>query len=104
MERAINVGLALSCLSRLAFRRMLALDVSPDTVQEVPRILEERFRDLYQGQFLDLSLQRRLETLEEYLTMARLKTGVVLGVACEVGVVVAKAGPGCIQNQRLAEA
>ena len=64
----------------------------PDTVQEVHRIFDERFRDLCQGQFLDLAFQGRLPTLEEYLTMVRLKTGVLLGVACEVGAVVAQAG------------
>ena len=65
VEQAINVGLALSCLSRLAFRRMLALDVCPDTAQEVPRIPEERFRDFCQGQFLDLAFQGRLPTIGE---------------------------------------
>ena len=36
---------------------MLALDVGPDTVLEVHLILEERFRDLRQGQFLDPAFQ-----------------------------------------------
>ena len=96
LEQAIAVGLALPCLSRLAFHRMLALDVGPDTFPEVHRILEERFRDLCQGQFLDLAFQGCLPTLEEYLAMAWLKTGVLLGVACEVGVVVSKGDPGRI--------
>ena len=93
VEQAIDAAQALSSYSQRAFLRMLEQGSCADTIPEAQRILEERFRDVCQGQFLDLAFRRRLPTLEEYLTMVWLKIGLLLGVAREVGAVVAQAAP-----------
>jgi len=82
--QALNGGLALSCFARLALH---AGDSSP----EVHRLLEWTVIDLCRGQYMDLRFQDLIPSLEEYLEMVRLKTGVLLGTACEVGALVAGA-------------
>lgn len=91
VDQAINGGLALSCYARLALHGMVERGVSPGTVLQVHRLLEETVIDLCRGQYLDLDFRNRLPTLVEYLEMVRLKTGVLLGAACEVGAIVAGA-------------
>jgi len=44
--------------------------------------------DLCRGQYMDIHFQTLMPSLEEYLEMVRLKTGVLLGTACEIGALV----------------
>ena len=89
VDQGINVGLSLSCYSRLALHQMLEEGVPPRTVLEVHQLLEETAVDLCRGQYLDLDFRDRIPSLEEYREMVRLKTGVLLGTACQVGALVA---------------
>jgi geranylgeranyl diphosphate synthase type I len=91
VDQAINAGLALSCYARLALHGMLERGVSPGTFLEIQRLLERTVIDLCRGQYLDIHYQSELPTLEQYLEMVRLKTGVLLGAACETGALVAGA-------------
>ena len=96
MDQAINAGLALSSYSRLALLGMVEQSVPSSIVTEVYRLLERTVIDLCQGQYLDLHLQQvwwanHIPTVDEYLAMAELKTGALLGTVCEVGAIVAGA-------------
>jgi geranylgeranyl diphosphate synthase type I len=91
VDQAINGGLALSCYARLALHGMLERGVSPGTILEVHKLLERTVVDLCRGQYLDLDYRTERPSLEQYLEMVRLKTGVLLGAACEVGAIVAGA-------------
>lgn len=95
-DQAINVGLALSCYARLALHGMVEQHVSPGTVLEIHRLLEQTAIDMSRGQHMDLRFQQvtspaSAPTLSEYLEMVRLKTCVLVGAACEVGTLVAEA-------------
>ena len=96
VDQAINAGLALSCYARLALHGMAERGVSPGTFHEIQRLLEHTVIDLTRGQYLDIHFQQAMSpvsipTLGDYLEMVRLKTGVLLGTACEVGAMVAGA-------------
>jgi len=91
VDQAINAGLALSSYARLALHGMAEQGVSPGTFLEIQRLLEHTVIDLCRGQYLDIHYRSELPTLEQYLEMVRLKTGALLGTACEVGVLVAGA-------------
>jgi geranylgeranyl diphosphate synthase, type I len=77
-EQALNAGLALSCYARLALQSL-----EPALARRVQAILERAVLDLCEGQHLDLGMM--CPSLEEYQEMVRLKTGVLLGAACEAG-------------------
>lgn len=57
----------------------------------VCRLLEKTVLDLCRGQHLDLLYRTERPSLEQYLEMVRLKTGVLLGAACESGAIIAGA-------------
>ena len=85
VNQALNGGLALSCYARLALSGLAHGYV------ETHRLLEKAVIELCRGQYMDIEFQGRMPTLDEYLEMVRLKTGVLMGTACEVGAVVAGA-------------
>lgn len=47
--------------------------------------MEHAVIDLCRGQYLDLHFLETLPSLADYREMVRLKTGVVIGAACQVG-------------------
>jgi geranylgeranyl pyrophosphate synthase len=65
--------------------------VSQGTILEVHHLLEKTVLDLCRGQHLDLHYRTERPSLEQYLEMVRLKTGVLIGAACEIGAFVAGA-------------
>lgn len=89
VDQAINAGLALTCYARLALHGMADEGVSQGTILEVHHLLEETVLDLCLGQHLDLHYRTERPSLEQYLEMVRLKTGVLIGAACEIGALVA---------------
>jgi geranylgeranyl diphosphate synthase type I len=91
VDQAINAGLALTCYARLALHGMADEGVAQGTILQVHRLLEETVLDLCRGQHLDLHYRTERPSLEQYLEMVRLKTGVLVGAACEIGALVAGA-------------
>ncbi len=89
VDQAINAGLALTCYARLALHGMASQGVSQGAILGVHRLLEETVLDLCRGQHLDLHYRTERPSLEQYLEMVRLKTGVLLGAACEIAALVA---------------
>ena len=97
VDQALNAGLALSCYARLA---LSGLDHG---YVETHRLLEQTVIELCQGQYRDIEFQQRTPSLDEYLEMVRLKTGVLMGTACEVGALVAGADGKRAEARRFGE-
>jgi geranylgeranyl diphosphate synthase type I len=109
VDQAINAGLALSCYARLALHGILERGVSPGTFLEVQRLLEHTVIDLCRGQYLDIHFQREtspgsVPSIDDYMKMVRLKTGVLLGAACQVGALIAGAPEKRVAAQGFGEA
>ena len=88
---AINAGDALFALSRLALYRLLENeDVSADRVLSLMRIYDETCLALCEGQFLDISFERRTDiSLDEYHEMIGKKTAALLGASAQAGAILA---------------
>jgi geranylgeranyl diphosphate synthase type I len=90
MPQAINAGDAL-----LALAQRTILGASPSVRrQQAAGALAAATARMVAGQVLDLAHEGRLEGgLRPYLAMIRLKTGALMGCACEVGAICAGAPP-----------
>ncbi len=87
---AINAGDALFALSRLALYRLMERGVSEHRVLALMRVYDETCLALCEGQFLDISFERRLDvTVEEYLEMISRKTAALLGASVQAGAILA---------------
>jgi geranylgeranyl diphosphate synthase type I len=88
--QAINAGLAMSCLARLAAQRSHHRGVDAETTLRTLFVLENAVLDLCWGQYYDLSFMETLDlTVGDYLRMVQGKTAALFGAACEVGALVA---------------
>jgi geranylgeranyl diphosphate synthase type I len=93
-DQAINAGLALSCYARLALRGGPLSPLDEHHVFLAHGLLEHAVVDLCEGQYMDLDMARREPAMDEYTVMVRLKTGVLLGAACEIGALIGHADAG----------
>jgi geranylgeranyl diphosphate synthase, type I len=92
---AINAGDALFALSRLALYRALdAGTVSDRRMLELMRVYDETCLALCEGQFLDISFERRTDvTVDEYLEMIGRKTAALLAASLQAGAILADDTP-----------
>ena len=87
---AINAGDALFALSRLALYGLLEHRVSEHRVLAVMRVYDETCLALCEGQYLDISFERRTDvTVEEYLEMIGKKTAALLGASAQAAAILA---------------
>ena len=87
--QAINTGDAIFALSRLT---TLRLNVKPEKILAVHRILDETSLALTCGQHLDISFEQMSQvTTEQYLEMIAGKTAALLGAACRLGALLSPA-------------
>src|SRR5919106_172270 len=88
---AINAGDALFALSRLALYRALdAGTVSEHRMLELMRVYDETCLALCEGQFLDISFERRTDvTVDEYIEMIGKKTAALVGASLQAGAILA---------------
>lgn len=87
---AINAGDALFALSRLALYRLLADGFSERRVLALMRVYDETCLALCEGQFLDISFERRTDiTVDEYLEMIGRKTAALVGASVQAGAILA---------------
>ena len=95
---AINAGDALFALSRLALYRLLEGEkVSADRVLSLMRIYDETCLALCEGQYLDISFERRTDiSLAEYHEMIGKKTAALLGASAQAGAILATDDPDTI--------
>jgi geranylgeranyl diphosphate synthase type I len=99
---AINAGDALFALSRLALYRGLdAGSITEHRLLQMMRMYDETCLALCEGQFLDISFERRTDvTVDEYMEMIGRKTAALLGAALEAGAILATDDPKTIEAFR----
>jgi geranylgeranyl diphosphate synthase, type I len=86
---AINAGDALFALSRLALYRLMD-GFSDHRVLELMKVYDETCLALCEGQYLDISFERRADvTVEAYLEMIGKKTAALLGASVRAGAILA---------------
>jgi geranylgeranyl diphosphate synthase type I len=92
---AINAGDALFALSRLAlYRLMKEEEYEPQKLLDVMRVYDETCLALCEGQYLDISFERRTDvTVREYLEMISKKTAALIGASIETGAMMASDDP-----------
>ena len=87
---AINAGDALFALSRLALYRLLDDGFSEARVLALMRVYDETCLALCEGQFMDISFERRDDvTVEAYLEMIGRKTAALVGASIQSGAILA---------------
>ena len=88
---AINAGDALFALSRLALYRLLDNEgFTEGRVLDLMRLYDETCLALCEGQFLDISFERRTDiTVDEYMEMIGRKTAALLRASVRAGAVLA---------------
>jgi len=98
---AINAGDALFALSRLALYRLLDDGFSEARVLALMRVYDETCLALCEGQFLDISFERRTDvTVEEYHEMIGRKTAALVGASVQAGAILATDDPDTIEAYR----
>ncbi len=87
--QAINAGDAMHVVSRLALLRLEEQRCAPDKVLYAARLLDAACLRLCQGQYLDLSYQRRLDIdTDDYLRMITDKTAALFECSLELGALI----------------
>jgi geranylgeranyl diphosphate synthase type I len=90
--QAINAGDALFTLSRLALHHLRDRGLSPALVQAANQAFDRACLALCEGQFLDISFEKRLDvTIGEYLEMVGGKTAALLGLSAQLGALIGSA-------------
>jgi geranylgeranyl diphosphate synthase type I len=90
--QAINVGDGLHALARLSAFRLQGLGLAADRTLEVVAGLDRAALRYYEGQYLDLTYQERIDVTEaQYEGMVLAKRGALLGGALAAGAYVAGA-------------
>jgi geranylgeranyl diphosphate synthase, type I len=92
---AINAGDALFALSRLAlYRLMNEEEYEPQKLLEVMRVYDETCLALCEGQYLDISFERRTDvTVDEYIEMITKKTAALIVASIVTGAMMASEDP-----------
>jgi len=96
---AINAGDALFALSRLAlYRLMKEEEYEPQKLLDVMRVYDETCLALCEGQYLDISFERRTDvTVDEYLEMISKKTAALIGASIETSAMMISDEPEVIE-------
>ena len=98
---AINAGDTLFALSRMALYRLPREGVDAEKVLDLLRVYDETCLLLCEGQYLDISFERRLDvTVDEYLEMAAKKTASLISAAITVGAMVATDDQAIVEGYR----
>jgi geranylgeranyl diphosphate synthase type I len=100
---AINAGDALFALSRLALYRSLdAGTISEHRLLEMMRMYDQTCLELCEGQFLDISFERRTDvTVDEYMEMITRKTAALVAASLQAGAILATDDPDTVEAFRV---
>ena len=83
---ALVAGNAMRVLADSALHGLLERDVPLPTALHAQSVLTQRYLEMIEGQYLDLSFETRTDvTPDEYLTMVGKKTGALLEAATHLG-------------------
>ena len=84
--QAINLGDAMYALGLLALLRLSDKGVRPSLINEATVEINRTLLALAEGQFLDISFEKRLDVnIDEYLSMIERKTAALIGSAAWLG-------------------
>ncbi|MDQ2689796.1 MAG: polyprenyl synthetase family protein [Chloroflexota bacterium] len=98
---AINAGDALFALSRLALYQLLEDGFSEARVLRLMRIYDETCLALCEGQYLDISFERRDDvSVDAYFEMIGKKTAALLGASVQAGAILATDDEAVIEAYR----
>lgn len=98
---ACNVGDGMFSLAHLAFFRLIERGVSRSAVLSALRSFVDMNLALTEGQYQDMSFEKRLQvSVEDYYAMISGKTGALLAAASEIGAIVAGATDDNLRNYR----
>jgi geranylgeranyl diphosphate synthase, type I len=99
---SINAGDALFALSRLALYRLLDSEEHDDRqVIDLMRIYDETCLALCEGQYLDISFERRDDvTVDAYMEMIGKKTAALIGASVQAGAILASDDPAVAEAYR----
>ncbi|MDQ3690114.1 MAG: polyprenyl synthetase family protein [Chloroflexota bacterium] len=98
---AINAGDALFALSRLALYRLLDGGFSERRVLALMRVYDETCLALCEGQYLDITFERRTDvTVDGYLEMIGKKTAALLAASVQAGAILATDDPEVVEAYR----
>lgn len=99
---AINAGDALFALSRLALYRLMEdEEYEPQKLLDMMRVYDETCLALCEGQYLDISFERRTDvTVDEYMEMIAKKTAALIGASIETGAMMASDDPAVVAAYR----
>jgi geranylgeranyl diphosphate synthase type I len=101
VPQALNAGDALFTLAQLALLRLAERELPATTVVAAARLFNRTCLRLTEGQFLDIGFETcDGVTVEAYVQMVEGKTAALLAATCELGALVAGAGPDRQQNLR----
>ncbi len=97
---AINAGDALIALSRLALYPLLD-EFSETRVLALMRVYDQTCLELCEGQYLDISFERRPDvTVDAYLEMIGKKTASLIGASVQAGAILATDDPAVVEAYR----
>ena len=100
IPQAINAGDAMFTLAHLALLR-LEETVSPVITLRATRLLQQTCLHLTQGQYLDISYEKRDRlSLEDYWPMVTGKTAALIAACTELGALIADAGEDTCNDYR----
>jgi len=107
-DQAINAGLALSSLARLAVHRLSLRNVPVEKVLGIQSVLENAVIDICHGQYMDVSfVDSPTVSVKDYLRMVRGKTAALFAASSVVGAMLAspdgeraKAPPGTPEGKK----
>jgi geranylgeranyl diphosphate synthase, type I len=87
--QAINAGTAMRMLANMALLRMRRDGVPAAKQQTIGTRLDEITLDLIEGQYLDISFEKRFDIdVNDYLSMIARKTGALLAGSLEIGALI----------------
>lgn len=101
IPQAINAGDGMLMISHLALQPLRQMELAPDAVLDIVRILDETCLKLCQGQYLDIAFETRTDiTMEEYLVMIGGKTASLIAASAQIGAMIATNDSDLIQAGR----
>ncbi len=84
--QAINAGTAMNILANVALMRSGSRGLTAEQCQSMRSILDEATLHLIEGQYLDISFEKRDDVgIEDYLTMIKGKTAALIACSMEIG-------------------
>jgi geranylgeranyl diphosphate synthase type I len=94
VPQAINAGDGMYAISGLALQRLRALEIDPGRIVEATYALDRACVLVCEGQFLDISFERRGDvTVDRYQAMVARKTGALLRASAEIPALLATDDP-----------